>query len=833
MKSSKKSKIEQKPVTNTSQIISQPIEQEVQNCYLDYAMSVIVSRALPDVRDGLKPVHRRILYAMWRMGLKSNVKYRKSATVVGEVLGKFHPHGDLAVYESMVRLAQDFSLRYPLVDGQGNFGSIDGDAAAAHRYTEARLSAMAEEMLADIDKEVVPFIPNYDGTINEPTVLPAKLPNLLLNGALGIAVGMATNIPPHNLTELGETIIHLIEHPSAEIEDLIDILKGPDFPTGALIFNPNQIKEAYTLGKGPIVMRAKTDIVEASSGSFQIIVTEIPFQVNKSVLIEKIADLVKDKKIEDIRDLRDESDRDGIRIVIELKKHTYPQKVLNQLFKLTDLQTTFHVNMVALLDGLQPRLLDLKSILEEFVKHRQVVVRKRTEFDLARTRERIHILKGLKIAVDYIEEIIRLIKKSKDREDAKLGLMKRYKLSEVQANAILDMRLHQLANLERMKIEEELKEKLKLEKELMTILEQPKKVLQIIKEEIRYLIDKYGDARRTQIVTQSLNDFKQEDLIPNEPTLVLITQDGYIKRLSPSAFKTQTRGGKGVTGLEAKEEDIVEHLISATTHTDLLFFTTKGRVFQIKAYDVPESTRTAKGRALVNFLELGDQEKVAAILPLSKNKSAAKFLAMVTSGGLIKKTTLEDFANVRRSGLIAIKLKGDDNLEWVKQTSGQDEIILMTSQGKAIRFSEKNLRSMGRTAAGVRGIRLSANDRVIGMDILDSQKIKSTTPKLLVVMNNGFGKMTDFKDYRVQQRGGTGIKTAKITDRTGALIAALVVDDKNLPEYATGDLLIVSQSGQVIRLPIKSIKTAGRATQGVKLMRFKNEQDKIASVTLI
>jgi len=832
MKQNKKPKIVE-PVGNASQIISRPIEQEVQNCYLDYAMSVIVSRALPDVRDGLKPVHRRILYAMWRMGLKHNVKYRKSALVVGEVLGKFHPHGDIAIYDSMVRIAQDFSLRYPLVDGQGNFGSIDGDAAAAHRYTEARLSVIADEMLTDIDKEVVPFVPNYDGTITEPTVLPAKLPNLLLNGAMGIAVGMATNIPPHNLTELGEAIIHLIEHPGAAIEDLIDILKGPDFPTGALIFNPLQIKEAYTLGKGPIVMRAKTDIIESSNGSFQIIVTEIPFQVNKAVLIEKIADLVKDKKIEDIRDLRDESDREGIRIVIELKKHTYPQKVLNQLFKLTDLQTTFHVNMVALLDGLQPRLLDLKSILEEFIKHRQTVVRKRTEFDLARTRERIHILKGLKIAVDYIEEIIRLIKKSKDREDAKLNLMKRYRLSEIQANAILDMRLHQLANLERMKIEDELKEKSKLEKELMIILGQPKKVLQIIKEEVRYLIDKYGDARRTQIVTQSLNDFKQEDLIPNEPILILSTQDGYIKRLSPTAFKTQIRGGKGVTGLEAKEEDMVEHLISATTHTDLLFFTTKGRVFQIKAYDVPESTRTAKGRALVNFLELGDQEKVAAILPLLEDRSAAKFLAMVTSGGLIKKTAIEDFVSVRRSGLIAIKLKGNDNLKWVKLTSGQDEIILMTSQGKAIRFSEKNLRSMGRTAAGVRGIRLSGNDLVIGMDILDLQKIKSATPKLLVVMNNGFGKMTELKDYRVQQRGGTGIKTARITDRTGALIAALIVDDKNLSEYATGDLLIMSQSGQVIRLPIKSIKTASRATQGVKLMRFKNDHDKIASVTLI
>jgi len=832
MKSKKKSVIANNKLVST-QIIEQPIDQEVQNSYLDYAMSVIVARALPDVRDGLKPVHRRILYTMWRMGLKSNVKYRKSATVIGEVLGKFHPHGDVAVYDALVRLAQDFSLRYPLIDGQGNFGSLDGDAAAAYRYTESRLSAIAEETLVDIEKEVVNFSPNYDGTLTEPQVLPSKLPNLLLNGALGIAVGMATNIPPHNLEELCQTIIYLIEHPTADVEDLVEILKGPDFPTGALIFNPNQIKEAYILGKGPIVMRAKTEIVESGSGSFQIVVTAIPFQVNKATLIERIAELVKEKKIEDIRDLRDESDREGIRVVIELKRHTYPQKVLNQLFKLTDLQTTFHVNMVALLDGIQPRLLDLKSILAEFIKHRQMVIRRRTEFDLARTKERIHILRGLKIAVDHIEEIIRLIKRSKDREDAKNNLIKKYKLSDLQANAILEMRLHQLANLERLKVENELKEKLKLEKELINILEQPKKILQIIKDDLHYLIDKYGDERRTQIITQSIDNFKQEDLIPDEPTLILITQDGYIKRLSPSGFKTQSRGGKGVTGLEAKEEDVVERLISATTHTDLLFFTTQGRVFQIKAYDVPESSRTAKGRALVNFLELGDQEKVSAVLPITKGRGAAKFLAMVTANGLIKKTELSEFASVRRSGLIAIKLKGDDSLRWIKLTSGQDEIVLVTARGQAIRFSEKNLRAMGRAAAGVRGIKLAKDDRVIGMDILETQKLKIANPKLLVVMENGFGKMTALKDYRLQQRGGAGIKTAKITDRTGKLVTALILDDKNLPEYVSGDLLVVSQTGQIIRLPLKSVKIAGRATQGVRLMRFKNDQDKIASITLI
>ncbi|MDD2646488.1 MAG: DNA gyrase subunit A [Patescibacteria group bacterium] len=823
-------KINEEPTVG--RVISRPIDEEVKSSYLDYAMSVIVSRALPDVRDGLKPVHRRILYTMWKMGLKSNVKYRKSATVIGEVLGKYHPHGDVAVYDALVRMAQDFSLRYPLVDGQGNFGSIDGDAAAAYRYTEAKLAAIAEEMLIDIEKEVVQFVPNYDGTLSEPLVLPSKLPNLLLNGALGIAVGMATNIPPHNLKDLSQAIVHLIDHPDSDVDDLTEILKGPDFPTGALIFNPNQIKEAYTLGKGPIVMRAKAEIVEASAGNFQIVVTEIPFQVNKSTLIERIADLVKDKKIEDIRDLRDESDREGIRIVIELKRHTYPQKVLNQLFKLTDLQTTFHVNMVALLDGIQPRLLDLKSILEEFVKHRQVVIKRRTEYDLARTRERIHILKGLKIAVDHIEEIIRLIKKAKDRDDANASLRKKYNLSEIQANAILDMRLHQLANLERMKIENELKEKLKIEKELMSILEQPKKILQMIKADLQSLIDTYGEPRRTQIVTQSIDDFKQEDLIPNDPTLILTTQDGYIKRLAPSSFKTQIRGGKGVVGVEAKEEDAVEHLISATTHTDLLFFTTTGRVFQIKAYDVPESARAAKGRALVNFLELSDQENVSAILPLGK-ESGAKFLTMVTANGIIKKTEISEFENVRRSGLIAIKLKDNDALKWVKLTSGQDEIILVTAHGQAIRFSEKNLRSMGRSAAGVRGLRLSKGDFVVGMDVLEASKIKTGQVKLLVVMENGFGKMSEVKDYRLQQRGGGGIKTAKITDRTGGLVAALVIDEKGLPEHATGDLLVVSKTGQIIRLPLKTIKTASRATQGVKLMRFKDEKDKVASVTLI
>ncbi|MGC9049043.1 MAG: DNA gyrase subunit A [Patescibacteria group bacterium] len=813
----------------SAKIISQPIEKEVQSSYLDYAMSVIVSRALPDVRDGLKPVHRRILYAMWRMGLKSGAKYRKSATVIGEVLGKFHPHGDLAVYDALVRMAQDFSLRYPLIDGQGNFGSIDGDAAAAYRYTEVRLAPIAEEMLIDIEKEVVSFSPNYDGTLTEPQVLPAKLPNLLLNGALGIAVGMATNIPPHNLKELCQTINYLIDHPKAEIDDLIKILRGPDFPTGGLIFDPNQIKQVYTLGQGPIVMRARTEIVELSAGNYQIIITEIPYQVNKSALIGKIAELIKEKKIEDIRDVRDESSKEGIRIVIELRRHTYPQKVLNQLFKLTDLQSTFNVNMVTLIDGIQPKLVNLKLILEEFIKHRQNIIKKRTEFDLARTKERIHILKGLQIALEHIEEIIRLIRRSKDREEAKKNLISKYKLSEIQANAILEIKLQQLAHLERTKIEDELKEKLKLERGLTEILAQPKKILQIIKNEMNDLIKNYGDDRRTQIIGQPVTTFKQEDLIPNEPTLILMTRDGYIKRLSPSAFKTQIRGGRGVVGLEIKEEDVVEQLVSTTTHADLLFFTTKGRVFRMKTYNVPESSRLARGQSLANFLEMGSQEKVSEILAISEATKKPKFLVMVTTNGLIKRTSLEDFVNVRRSGLIAIKLKDDDALEWVKPTEGQDEIILVTALGQAIRFSEKDLRPMGRSAAGVRGIRLAKEDRVIGMDIITN----NTSSQLLVVMENGFGKMTPIKDYRLQKRGGGGIKTAKVTEKTGKVIAAMVIDERNLAEHIRGDLLIVSQVGQVIRLPLKSIKISGRATQGIKLMRFKKIEDKVASVTLV
>lgn len=805
------------------------IEKEAQDSYLDYAMSVIIARALPDVRDGLKPVHRRILYAMWDLGLKPGAKFRKSATVVGEVLGKYHPHGDVAVYDSMVRMAQDFAMRYPLVWGQGNFGSMDGDAAAAMRYTEAKLAHISEEMLADIDKETVNFILNYDGTQKEPQVLPAKIPNLLLNGTMGIAVGMATNIPPHNLSEICDGINHLIEHPNCDVEELLQFIKGPDFPTGGIIYDINTIKQTYATGKGSIVMRAKTDIVEDKAGHFKIIVSEIPFQINKAALLEKIATLVKDKKIDGIRDLRDESNKDGVRIVIELKKDSYPKKILNQLFDMTPLQDSFHVNMLALVDGIQPKVLNLKMILEYYLAHRKEVVRRRCEFDLARAKERAHILKGLKIAVDNIDAVIKLIKKSKDREEAKINLIKKFKLTEVQAVAILEMKLQQLANLERLKIEQELKEKLALIKELESILSSPKKILGIIKKETEEIKDKYGDERRTQIVAHAVKEFAVEDLIPDEATIIVVTADGYIKRLSPGMFKTQGRGGKGVIGLTTKEEDTVEHLLSTTTHSDILFFTTRGRVFQLKAYDVPAASRTSKGQAIVNFLQLAPEEKISAILSVKElGEGDFKYLVMVTSAGIIKKVNIGDFANVRRSGLIAIKLKDGDRLEWVKPSSGKDEIVLVTAQGQSIRFKEIKIRPMGRNASGVRGIRLKGKDEVIGMDVIDPALVAKNLLDLLIVTENGFGKRTNLKNYKVQGRGGLGIKTAKVTPKTGKIISAQVASSKD-----ERDLIVISKYGQVIRLPFGSISVLGRATQGVRLMRFKERDDAAASVTFV
>jgi len=1248
---------------NKGKLEDQSIVEEMQTSYLDYAMSVIVARALPDVRDGLKPVHRRILYAMWSIGLKANAKFRKSATVVGEVLGKYHPHGDAAVYDSMVRMAQDFAMRYPLVNGQGNFGSMDGDGAAAMRYcitgdslistdqgikpistisnkqetkinlnilnyqgktkkatkffnsgehkiikvvtkegyqikgsynhpllvwglnefgapdikwklleeittkdyvlinrnyslfsknnydlinhypkvtlrskdialpkkmnndlafllgalvsegsyhnkqilfnnqdinfynkvkriiesqfkgiklyereisgecrelsiyhqkvvkflgniglsfdkshlkeipfsvlsskkeviksflvalfegdgsviykqdkrhqgqsieltynskseklinqlkvlltnfniittspyldkrnkcykliisgisnirafnsqirffskrknsilskiksvndqrmsktdwipylnnyflnnyntpfikrnnfdrynnlesnynrlmkiltkrdkkmvdwlvdnkfffnqiktveklskkekvysvkidsqchsfianafinhnTEAKLTHLSEELLFDLEKETVKFIPNYDGSQKEPLALPAKFLILLLNGSVGIAVGMATNIPPHNLSELVDGITYLINQPEASVDDLMEYIKGPDFPTGATIYDINEIRAAYATGKGAIVMRAKAEIIENKGGSFQIIITEIPYQVNKATLLEKIAELVKNKKLDGIRDLRDESDKEGVRIAVDLKRDAYPKKVLNALYKHTQLQDTFHVNLLALVDGIQPKVLTLKEVLEEYIKHRKEVIIRRTQFDLNKAKDRAHILEGLVKALESIDKIISTIKKSKDKDVAKTNLMKQFKFSERQAVAILEMRLQQLANLERLRVEEELKEKRKLINELNAILNSAKRILGIIKDELKEIKDKYGDERKTKVVKSQVGKFSMEDLIANEPTVVMVTNDGYIKRLPPDTFKVQGRGGKGVVGLATKEEDMVGHLFTTMTHVDLMFFTTRGRLFQLKAHEIPQTTRTAKGQAIVNFLQLAPEEKVSAILSV-EDASVFKNLVMVTKQGLIKKVEFDKFQNVRRTGLIAIKLKDGDELEWVKPSTGKDNIVLVTAQGQAIRFKETDVRAMGRGAAGVRGIKFKQkNDEIVGMDILDKGQAGSEE-QLLVVMSRGYGKRTPLKQYKVQGRGGTGIKTATVTDKTGQIKASFIVNAK----LANEDLVIISDKGQVIRLPLKSVNVIGRATQGVKLMSFKEKDDRTASVTFL
>ncbi len=818
----------QQPLQYIGNIEQQGIVQEMRKSFLDYAMSVIVDRALPDVRDGMKPVHRRILYSMWMSGLRSSAKFKKCATVVGDVLGKYHPHGDSAVYDSLVRMAQDFSLRYPLIRGQGNFGSIDGDPAAAYRYTESKLETIAEDVLIDIEKDTVDFRPNYDGSTKEPSVLPARLPNLLLNGTLGIAVGMATNIPPHNLKEICGAICALIDDPEITVDGLMEHVTGPDFPTGGIIYDINEIKQAYATGKGGIVMRAKTEIVEDKAGQYRIIVNEIPYQVNKTTLIERIAELVTEKKIEGIRDLRDESNKDGIRIVVELKKDAYPRKVLNQLFKMSQLQETFHVNMLALVDGILPRVLTLKNFLEEYLKHRQSVVKRRTEYDLARAQERAHILEGLRIALLKIDEIIATIKKSKDKDEARVNLIKKFKLSEIQAGAILEMRLQQLANLERLKVEQEYEEKMKIIKELESILKSPKKMLGIIRDEVSGLSEKYGDERRTQVVKSPVGEFANEDLIPDEPTLVMLTGDGYIKRVPPDTFRTQGRGGKGVAGLTTKEEDQVEHLFSTNTHADVMFFTTRGRVFRLKAYDVPQGSRTAKGQAIVNFLQLAPGEKVATMLPMG-DVEGSKHLVMVTNQGTIKKTELKEFENVRRSGLIAINLHEGDDLKWVKPSSGSDDIMLVTRNGQSIRFKETDVRAMGRNASGVRGITLKKKeDAVIGMDIVLPSLVKKGHLELFTAAENGLGKRTNLNEYKVQHRGGSGIRTMKVTPKTGLVVAAYVTSTDE-----ERDLLCMSKKGIAIRLPFKSVPNLGRDTQGVRIMRFKETGDSLSSVAFI
>ncbi len=814
-------------ILSAGNIESRDIVDEVRQSFLDYAMSVIVDRALPDVRDGMKPVHRRILYSMWQNGLRSTAKFKKCAAVVGDVLAKYHPHGDSAVYESMVRMAQDFSMRYPVVRGQGNFGSIDGDNAAAYRYTESKMQAIAEEMLLDIEKDTVDMRPNFDGSVKEPVVLPAKLPYLILNGTLGIAVGMATNIPPHNLREICDAIGALIDDPEVTVDDLMQYVKGPDFPTGGIVYDINEIKAAYATGKGGIVMRAKTDIVEDKVGQFRIIVNEIPYAVNKSTLIERIAELVNDKKIEGIKDLRDESNKEGIRIVIELKKDAYPKKVLNQLFKMSQLQETFHVNMLALVDGIHPRVLTLKTILEEYIKHRQSVVKRRAEYELIKAKDRAHILEGLRIALLHIDEIITTIKKSKDKDEAKENLIKKYRLTELQTIAILEMRLQQLANLERLRVEQEYDEKMKLIEELESFLGSQKKMLALVKKELMEIRDRFGDERRTQVVKSPVGEFSVEDLIPNESTVVMLTSDGYIKRLPPDTFRTQARGGKGVTGVTTKEEDQVEHLFSTNTHADILFFTSRGRVFQLKAFDVPQGSRTSKGQAVVNFLQLGPGEKVATILAMTDLKNG-KYLVMVTNQGTIKKTSLEEFANVRRSGLIAINLKDGDDLKWVKPSSGTDEIVLVSRGGQSIRFDENDVRPMGRTAAGVRGILLKNRDEVVGMDVIVPKLAEKGQLELFTIAENGLGKRTSVKEYKVQGRGGSGIRTMHVSEKTGGVVGAYVssVDDLR-------DLILISKNGIVIRVPFKSVPSLGRDTQGVRVMRFKEAGDTLSSVTFV
>jgi len=811
--------------TLSGQIKPREIVQEMQESYLSYAMSVIVARALPDIRDGLKPVHRRILYAMHELGLRPGAKYRKSATVIGHVLGRYHPHGDAAAYDAMVRMAQDFSLRYPLVDGQGNFGSLDGDPPAAYRYTEARLAPISEQMLSDIDKETVDFRGNFDNTAQEPEILPARIPNLLINGSMGIAVGMATNIPPHNLGEVLDGLIFLIDDPDADVNDLMQFIKGPDFPTGGTIYNEGDILNAYATGKGPIIMRAKAEIVESEKKGFQIIVSEIPYQVNKAELIIKIADLVKEKKIDGVKDVRDESDKDDpVRIAIDLKQDAFPRKVLNQLFRYTELQKTFHVNALALVDGIQPQILDLKTLLEKFIKHREIITRRRAQFDLRKAQERAHILEGLKKALDHIDDIIKLIKKSESKEDAFRNLVKQYKFTDKQATAILEMRLQTLAGLERKKIEDELEEKRAQIAFLEDLLAHPKKILGVVKQEFKEIKEKHSDERRTEIVKSALQEVGEEELIPEADSLFMMTYGGYIKRMPPDVLRAQKRGGKGLVGMATKEEDAVSHFFVANTHDQLMFFTNSGKIFQTKGYEVPESTRQAKGKAIVNFLQVSPQDRITAIVPISKKIEKTGYLVMVTANGIIKKVGISQFSQVRRNGMVAIKLKTGDELKWVNVTSGSDEIAVITSDGSAIRFKERDVRPMGRAAAGVIGIRLEKGAKVVGAEVVSAKTDKKNL-KLLVVMANGYGKRTEIGAYKVQKRGGKGVLTAKITSKTGEIVSAHITGPENK------EIIAVSRKGVVIRTELESVSVLGRATQGVRIMKME-PGDTVASVVV-
>ncbi|HBT81463.1 DNA gyrase subunit A [Candidatus Giovannonibacteria bacterium RIFCSPHIGHO2_01_FULL_48_47] len=800
------------------------IVPEMRESYLDYAMSVIVARALPDVRDGLKPVHRRILYSMHDLGLGHSAKYRKSAAVVGDTLGKYHPHGDIALYDALARLAQDFSMRYTLIDGQGNFGSIDGDAAAAQRYTEVRMTQLAEELLADIEKDTVDFRDNYDGTRREPSVLPASLPNLLLNGTLGIAVGMATNIPPHNLGEVIDAAVELIRRPKTSVEELTQFIAGPDFPTGGLVFSKKDLLAAYATGRGSVITRGEAEIVEKSKGNFQILISSIPYQVNKSELITKMADLVREKRLEGIRDLRDESDKEGLTIAIDLKHDAVPEKILNSLYKYTDLERAFHFNMIALVDGIQPQVLSLKGILEQFVAWRKLVTERRAKFDLKKTEERAHILEGLKKALDHIDAVIKTIKSSESKEEAHKNLVKKFELSDPQAQAILEMRLATLAGLERQKIEDELKEKQKLIRDLKALLKDPDKIAETVKDELLALKKKYGDARKTKIIASPVKSFSMEDLIPERETIVVLTQDGYVKRVNPEEYKSQKRGGKGIIGHETKEEDAVTNFLAANTHDDLLFFTSRGKVFQTKMYEIPEGKRVSKGKAIQNFLPISQDEKITSILAVPKAKKGQILsFVMITKNGIIKKVDSKHFQDVRRSGIIAIRLQKNDVLAWVLLAEKGDHLVLTTKKGQAIRFKESDARQMGRGAQGVKAIRLKKSDELVGADVISA---KDNEALLLAVTENGYGKKTKLGQYRVQRRGGSGIKTAKLTSKTGNLVSAKVIS----PELE--ELIAISKKGQVIRTPLKEISVLGRATQGVRIMRLQ-AKDQLASITCL
>ncbi len=796
------------------------VEGVMENSFLRYSMSVLIDRALPDVRDGLKPVNRRILYAMEKNGWKAPHATVKSARIVGEVMGKYHPHGDSSIYDAMVNLAQSWKMRYTLVEGQGNFGSMDGDEPAASRYTEARMDKVGSELLSDIDKNTVDFRDNFDGTEKEPVVLPSALPNILLNGQMGIAVGMATNIPPHNLREVVDATVAQIDNPDITLDELMQYVKGPDFPTGAEVYGGEPMRRAYETGRGSVTIRAVANIEERKNGRFNIVITEVPYGMSKEGFVDKVRELVLAKKLDHIADARDESARGKIRIVVELKKDAFPKKILNQLYKMTGLQTTFHYNVLALVDGIQPKVMGIKEILAEFIKHRQKVIRRRTEFDLNKAKERAHILEGLKIALDHIDEVIKTIRESYD--DADKRLMERFGLSEVQAAAILAMQLRRLQGLERDKIENELKELHELIKKLEAILADENEVLRVVKEELIAARDKFGDDRRSKIINHELGKFVEEDLIPDEESVVLLTAQGYVKRVLQSDFKKQNRGGKGRRGMTTKEEDVIDTIITANSHDFLLFFTSQGRVFRIKAYEIPQSSLIAKGTAAVNLLSMHPDEKITAVIKQGSEAGENGFLFMATTKGTIKKTALKDYENIRTNGLITIKLDDGDELRWVRGTTGENDIIISTSAGQAVRFNEKEVRPMGRAARGVRGVRLRPNDTVVGMDVVSDPD----NQKLIVMATKGYGKMTAATNFPPHKRGGVGVKVAAVTAKTGPIAAVHTLDP------AAKEIIMMSTSGQAIRVAVKDIPTLGRATQGVRVMKL-NDGDYVASIGII